>query len=85
MALADKLTKNEVHKYIKESLWKRCKFITCAETMEECMNEVASHFAISLEKRDHWKSTYKHSVHDALNNRRNNSAQDLKKELTDKC
>ena len=83
-ALADKFMDNEVRKYVKESLWKRCKFITCDETMEECMTEVACHFAINLEKRDHWKSTYAHSVRDALNNRRNNSAQDLKKEVTGK-
>jgi predicted transposase YbfD/YdcC len=49
------------------------------------MNEVANHFAIAMEKREHWKSTYAHSVRDALNNRRNNTAQDLKKELAGKC
>ena len=80
--LADKFMENEVRKYVKENLWKRCKFITCAETMEECMEEVASQFAINAAKRDHWKSTYAHSVRDALNNRRNNTCQDLKKELS---
>lgn len=79
--LADKFLENEVRKYVKESLWKRCKFITCRETMDECMNEVAAHFAIEGDKREHWKSTYENAVRDALNNRRNNSAQDLKKEL----
>jgi predicted transposase YbfD/YdcC len=83
--LADKFMENEVRKYVKESLWKRCKFITSAETMEHCMNEVANHFAVAAEKREHWKSTYAHSVRDALNNRRNNTAQDLKKELVGKC
>jgi hypothetical protein len=83
--LADKFMENEVRKYVKESLWKRCKFITSAETMEHCMNEVAHHFSIAAEKREHWKSTYAHSVRDALNNRRNNTAQDLKKEIAGKC
>lgn len=82
--LADKFMENEVRKYVKESLWKRCKFITSAETMEHCMTEVATHFSIASEKREHWKSTYAHSVRDALNNRRNNTAQDLKKELAGK-
>jgi hypothetical protein len=80
--LADKFMESEVRKYVKESLWKRCKFITCAETMEDCMAEVACEFNIPLDKRDHWKSTYAHAVRDALNNRRNNTSQDLKKELT---
>jgi predicted transposase YbfD/YdcC len=83
--LADKFMENEVRKYVKESLWKRCKFITSAETMELCMNAVANHFSVATEKREHWKSTYAHSVRDALNNRRNNTAQDLKKELVGKC
>ena len=83
--LADKFMESEVRKYVKESLWKRCKFITCPETMEDCMAEVASKFAITLDKRDHWKSTYAHAVRDALNNRRNNTSQDLKKELAGMC
>jgi hypothetical protein len=45
------------------------------------MNDVANQFGIEDNKREHWKSTYKHVVRDALNNRRNNTAQDLKKEL----
>jgi hypothetical protein len=83
-SLADKFLENEVRKYVKEGLWKRCKFITCRETMEECMNEVADQFTIEDKQREHWKSTYKHAVRDALNNRQNNTAQDLKKELIGK-
>jgi hypothetical protein len=83
--LVDKFMAGQVKKYVKESLWKRCKFITCRETMEECMEEVAHHFDIIGEKRDHWKSTYEHAVRDALNNRRNNTAQGLKKELIGTC
>ncbi len=64
--LADKFLENEVRKYVKESLWKRCKFITCRETMDECMNEVAAHFAIEGDKREHWKSTYQHAVRMSL-------------------
>ena len=45
------------------------------------MNEVAHQFAIEGNNREHWKSTYEHAVHDALNDRQNNTAQDLKKEL----
>ncbi len=82
--LADKFMENEVRKYVKESLWKQCKFITCPETMGDCMAEVASQFAIPVEKREHWKTTYAHAVRDALNNRRNNTSQDLKKELAGK-
>jgi hypothetical protein len=52
--------------------------------MEECMNEVADQFAIEDKQWEHWKSTYEHTVRDALNNRQNNTAQDLKKELIDK-
>jgi hypothetical protein len=84
-SLADKFMSAQVKKYVKESLWKRCKFITCRETMEECMEEVAKQFGIIGEKREHWKSTYEHAVRDALNNRRNNTAQGLKKELTGTC
>ena len=84
-ALADRFLENEVTKYVKERLWKHCKFITCRETMAECMNEVSAQFAIEDGKREHWKSTYEHAVRDALNNRRSNTAQDLKKELNGKC
>jgi hypothetical protein len=84
-SLVDKFMAGQVKKYVKESLWKRCKFITCRQTMEECMEEVAHHFGIIGEKREHWKSTYEHAVRDALNNRRNNTAQGLKKELTGTC
>ena len=52
-ALADKFLENEVKKYMKERFWKRCKFITCRETMEECMNEVSAQFAIEEEKKEH--------------------------------
>jgi hypothetical protein len=45
-SLANKFLENEERKYVKEGLWKRCKFITCRETMEECMNEVADQFVI---------------------------------------
>ena len=83
-SLADRFMENEVRKYVKESLWKRCKFITCTETMSDCMNEVAAQFGIVGDKREHWKSTYAHAVRDALNNRRNNTSQDLKKELSGK-
>jgi hypothetical protein len=41
LSLADRFMENEVRKYVKESLWKRCKFIPCTETMSDCMNEVA--------------------------------------------
>jgi hypothetical protein len=84
-SLEDKFMAGQVKQYVKQSLWKRCKFITCRETMDECMEEVADHFGITGEKRDHWKSTYEHAVRDALNNRRNNTAQGLKKELTGTC
>jgi hypothetical protein len=36
--IADKFLENKVRKYVKESLWKDCKFIRCRETMDECMN-----------------------------------------------
>jgi hypothetical protein len=81
---ADKFLENKVRKYVKESLWKCCKFITCCETMDKYVNEVAEQFSIEGIKREHWKSTYEHAVRDALNNRRNNTAQDLKKELIGK-
>jgi hypothetical protein len=83
-SLADRFMENEVRKYVKESLWKRCKFITCTETMSDCMNEVAAQFAIVGDKCEHWKSTYAHAVWDALNNQQNNTSQDLKKELSGK-
>ncbi len=49
--------------------------------MDKCMNEVAEQFAIEGIKQEDWKSMYEHAVHDALNNRQNNTAQDLKKEF----
>jgi hypothetical protein len=83
-SLADRFMENEVREYVKASLWKICKFITCTETMSDCMNEVAAQFAIVGDKREHWKSTYAHAVWDALNNRCNNTSQDFKKELSHK-
>jgi hypothetical protein len=83
---ADRFMDNEVRKYVKESMWKRCKFITCTETMSDCMNKVAGQFAIPPgNKREHWKNTYAHAVRDALNNCPNNTSQDLKRELSGKC
>jgi hypothetical protein len=84
-SLVDKFLETEIKKYVKQGLWKRCKFITCRETMEECMEEVADTFSVKGNKREHWKSTYEHAVRAALNNRRNNTAQDLKKELIGTC
>ena len=46
------------------------------------MDEVAGHFAIDGMQIDHWKNTNAHAVRDAINNRRNNTAQDLKREVT---
>jgi hypothetical protein len=69
-SLANKFLENKVRKHVKEGLWKRSKFIvTCRETMEECMNEVADQFAVEDKKREHSKSTYGLAVHYALNNR----------------
>jgi hypothetical protein len=82
--LADKFMENEVRKYVEESMWKCCKFITSNETMGDCMKEVSHQFAIAQDKCEHWKSSYAHAVPDALNNRQNNTCQDLKKELIGK-
>ena len=48
--LADKFMENKVCEYVKESLWKQCKFITCQEMMDDCMDKVASHFVIDQMK-----------------------------------
>ena len=45
------------------------------------MNEVADQFPIEDKKGEYWKVTNEHGMHNALNNRQNNTAQDLKKEL----
>ncbi len=45
------------------------------------MNEVADQFPIEDKKGEYWKVTNEHGMHNALNNRKNNTAQDLKKEL----
>jgi hypothetical protein len=85
MSLADRFKENEVRKYVIESLWKRCKFITCTDTMSDSMNKVApGQFAIPGDKWKNWKSIYVHAVHDAINNHCNSTSQDLKRELSGK-
>ena len=78
---ADKFQIIQVRKMVKEDLFKKVKFITTAATEAACMQYLATKFSVRTEDQRDWTVTYSHYVRDALNNKRNNVAQDLKREL----
>ena len=84
MGAVDKFQILQVRKMVKEDLFKKVKFITTSKIEESAMTYLARKFSVKTEEEADWKATYSHFVRDALNNKRNNTAQDLKKALEGK-
>ena len=73
-----------VRKTAKEDLFKKVKFITTAKLENSAMKYLATGFHVKEEERNQWQVTYAHAVREALNNKRNNVAQQLKMEVKGK-
>ena len=63
---------------VKENLFKKVKFINTPVVEAAAMAYLAKIFAIKPEEQRDWIATFAPYVRDALNNKRNNVAQDLK-------
>ncbi len=74
----------EVRQYAKQVLWKKVKFITCDETMVQCMKDAASAFDVKDAGQQDWMSTYSHCVREAINAQRNHCCQELRKTILSK-
>ena len=75
---ADKFQLMQVRKMVKENLFKKVKFINTPVVEAAAMAYLAKIFAIKPEEQRDWIATFAPYVRDALNNKRNNVAQDLK-------
>ena len=73
-----------VRKTAKEDLFKKVKFITTAKLENSAMKYLATGFHVKEEERNQWQVIYAHAVREALNNKRNNVAQQLKMEVKGK-
>jgi hypothetical protein len=83
--LTDTFLEAHVRTWTKQTLWKKCKFITNNDTMKQVMRKACSHFRVPLAEQPHWMSSYSHIVRDGLNQKRNACIQDLRKTLKSKC
>jgi type IV pilus biogenesis protein CpaD/CtpE len=79
MGGVDKYELMQIRKMVKEDLFKRVKFITTTAMEAKCMKYLSNKRNVPAERQHKWSATYAHCVRDALNNKRNNVSQDLKK------
>jgi hypothetical protein len=75
----DDLVSIKLGRFIKEVLWKRCKFITSDATLLKAMNVCARHFGIEEREKTEWRLRHMKKVQKNINGRRNNCAQDVEK------
>ena len=73
-----------VQKRAKDFLFKKVKFITTANLERQAMRHLASMFNVDKDTEQQWIMTYASEVREALNNKRNNVAQQLKGEVIGK-
>ena len=81
MGAVDKFQILQVRKLVKEDLFKKVKFINTTKMEDSALGYLARLFGVKQEDNHDWKATYAHYVRDALNNKCNNVAQDLKRAL----
>jgi uncharacterized Ntn-hydrolase superfamily protein len=79
VGMADQFQVLQVRKMVKEDLFKKVKFINKHSLEVSCMKYLANKFSIKPEDERDWMATYAPYAKDALNNKRNNVSQDLKK------
>ena len=82
--ITDAFIEGQVRSWTKETLWKKCKFITNDKTMEKVMKLASEHFKVPAFEQQHWMSTFAHIVRDGLNQKRNACTQDLRKSIKSK-
>jgi hypothetical protein len=68
-----------IRKYAKVTLFCKCKFITNQARLNVYMADVMKEFHIEEKDRLHWGQTYQPDVCDAINQKRNHVAQNLRK------
>ena len=73
-----------VRKYAKVTLFKKVKFVTNQARLNLHMVQVMEYFHVQEKDRLHWGQTYQHDVCDAINQRRNHVAQNLRKVFNSK-
>ena len=81
---ADQFQVLQVRKMVKEDLFKKVKFINKPSLEMACMQYLSNKFSIKPEDERDWMATYAPYAKDALNNKRNNVSQDLKKAVKGK-
>ena len=72
----------QVRKMVKEDLFKKIKFITTRKEEMKSMTYLSRQFGVKTDDARDWQATCMPYVCDALNNKRNNVAQQLKKALS---
>ena len=68
-----------VRKYTKADLFHKVKFVTNKRQLARIMGRVMDHYNVDPTDRLHWEQTYAPDVCDAINQKRNNVAQNLRK------
>jgi len=81
---ADQFQVLQIRKMVKEDLFKKVKFINKPSLEMACMQYLSNKFSIKQEDERDWMATYAPYAKDALNNKRNNVSQDLKKAVKGK-
>ena len=74
-----------IKKYVKVTLFRKVKFVTNQARLNIYMVDVMNYFHVEEKDRLHWGSTYQHDVCDAINQKRNHVAQNLRKVFNSKC
>jgi hypothetical protein len=73
-----------VRKYVKVTLFQKVKFVTNQARLNLYMVQVMNYFHVEETDRLHWGQTYQHDVCDAINQKRNHVAQNLRKVFNSK-
>ena len=83
--ITNTFVEGRVRTWTKETLWRKCKFITNDQTMQKVMQLASEHFQVPEDEQQHWMATFSHVVRNGLNQNRNACTQDLRKSIVSKC
>ena len=82
--ITNTFVEGRVRTWTKETLWRKCKFITNDQTMQKVMQLASEHFQVTENEQQHWMATFSHVVRNGLNQKRNSCTQDLRKSIVSK-
>jgi len=82
--ITNTFVEGRVRTWTKETLWRKCKFITNDQTMQKVMQLASEHFQVTENEQQHWMATFSHVVRNGLNQKRNACTQDLRKSIVSK-